>query len=95
MVRKQFYVICYDISDNGSRNNAAELLEGYGQRVNFSVFECMLTVKQLHTIRKGLTRIMDANTDTILFYRVCVDCFSKAEQLGKPAPDDNEQVVTD
>ncbi|HEX7162110.1 MAG TPA: CRISPR-associated endonuclease Cas2 [Trebonia sp.] len=34
------YVICYDIADDGRRDDVATLLSGYGPRVQLSVFEC-------------------------------------------------------
>ncbi|HNE47510.1 MAG TPA: CRISPR-associated endonuclease Cas2 [Chitinophagales bacterium] len=95
MVRKKFYIICYDISDTSGRNAVAELLESYGTRVNFSVFECMITAKQLTTIKKSLTKHIDISTDIILFYNVCVDCFTKAEQIGRSAPQDGDTVISD
>lgn len=33
------YVICYDIADDGRRDDVATLLSGYGPRVQLSVFE--------------------------------------------------------
>ena len=34
------YVISYDISENKIRNKVAKILEGYGKRIQYSVFEC-------------------------------------------------------
>ncbi len=35
-------LISYDIADDGDRARAHKLLEGLGQRVQYSVFECYL-----------------------------------------------------
>ena len=35
-------VVAYDIAYNKRRNKIAKCLEGYGIRVNYSVFECVL-----------------------------------------------------
>ena len=43
MKRKHFYVVTYDISDDKRRSQVVKLLEGNGTRMNYSVFECMLT----------------------------------------------------
>ena len=37
-----FYVISYDISDTKTRNQLAKILEGYGTRIQYSVFECYM-----------------------------------------------------
>jgi len=36
-------LVTYDISDNKRRTKLATFLEGYGRRVQKSVFECFLT----------------------------------------------------
>jgi CRISPR-associated protein Cas2 len=38
-------LVTYDISDNKRRTKLATFLEGYGRRVQKSVFECWLTDK--------------------------------------------------
>lgn len=40
------YLISYDIAVDKRRTKIAKLLEGFGQRVQYSVFECDLTTKQ-------------------------------------------------
>ena len=37
-----FYLVCYDIVSDYRRNKVSQLLEGYGIRVQRSVFECLL-----------------------------------------------------
>lgn len=36
-----FYVVVYDISSDKQRKKVSDLLEGYGLRVQYSVFECV------------------------------------------------------
>ena len=83
MVRKKFTVICYDVSEDKRRNKVAALLEFYGTRRNKSVFECMTTEAQLKKIRAELPKLIDAATDTVLIYRICLDCYVKSETIGK------------
>ncbi|MBC7317262.1 MAG: CRISPR-associated endonuclease Cas2, partial [Chloroflexi bacterium] len=47
---RAFYVISYDIPNDRHRLRIAHLLEGYGERVQYSVFEVWLTEKQLGDI---------------------------------------------
>lgn len=43
MPRDTAYLIVYDVTDNRERDGVAELIEGFGLRVQKSVFECRLT----------------------------------------------------
>lgn len=40
------YVISYDISNDKIRTKIAKELENYGRRVQFSVFECRISLSQ-------------------------------------------------
>jgi CRISPR-associated protein Cas2 len=46
------YVISYDIPDDKRRKKIADLLEGYGQRVQYSVFECQLNREKYNDFRR-------------------------------------------
>ncbi|MEW6376162.1 MAG: CRISPR-associated endonuclease Cas2, partial [Thermodesulfobacteriota bacterium] len=37
-----FYVVSYDIPDDQRRIKIAKILEDFGDRVQYSVFECLL-----------------------------------------------------
>lgn len=86
MVRKKFTIICYDITLDKKRNKVAAILEQYGTRRNKSVFECMVTESQLKKIRAELNKWIEPQTDTVLIYRVCLNCYIQSETLGKQTP---------
>lgn len=73
--RKKLYVVAYDLQDDRSRNKVAKLLERYGVRVNFSVFECLFTEKQLQSLLERMEKLMDKRTDRIIFYPICLNCY--------------------
>ena len=50
--KKDFWVIAYDIADDCRRSRIVKHIEKYGIRVNYSVFECMLTDTQLQQLRE-------------------------------------------
>src|SRR6266511_1773180 len=54
------YVISYDISVDRRRARVAKLLEGFGQRVQYSVFECDLTESQYAVLQRNLRRMLRA-----------------------------------
>ena len=75
--KKLFCVIAYDVSDDKRRYRVVKVLEKYGVRVNYSVFECMLTESQDNKIQVDLKKKINEKEDTIIYYRICVNCFTK------------------
>jgi CRISPR-associated protein Cas2 len=49
-----FYLVCYDVVGDARRVRVANLLKGYGLRVQKSVFECVLSGDQLEYVRGKL-----------------------------------------
>jgi len=78
-----FYVISYDIPDDRRRLKVAHLLEGYGERVQKSVFEAHLDERGYADLRKRLARLMKAEEDNVRFYRLCADCRLTVEAIGR------------
>lgn len=75
--KKIFCIIAYDIEDDRIRNKVAKLLEKQGTRINYSVFECMLTENELVKLQEAIAKKTDRHTDRVVYYRLCVDCFTK------------------
>ncbi len=78
-----FYVISYDIPDDRRRLKIAKLMEGYGERVQKSVFEAHLDERGYADLRKRLARLIDADQDNVRFYKLCAHCRATVETLGK------------
>ena len=79
---EQLWVIAYDSPSNKRRRKLAKLLEGYGERLQWSVFECRLQPHQLRRLRERLMRI--ASPDDSVRLWVVPQRASATEQLGKP-----------
>ena len=75
--RKHFYVVTYDIGDDKRRNKVVKLLEGIGTRMNFSVFECMLTDIQYRNLCNQLTKIIIKREDWVNIYPLCTECYAR------------------
>lgn len=76
-------VISYDISNDKRRRLVAKLMEGHGYRVQYSVFECDLTEKQLRALQKQLRRLVKTKEmDSIRFYPLPADAVEKIEVMG-------------
>jgi CRISPR-associated protein Cas2 len=65
-----FYLVCYDVIHDRRRGRVSRLLEGYGLRVQKSVFECVLTPDQYELLlrRFETKRYLNPDEDQIRFY---------------------------
>jgi CRISPR-associated protein Cas2 len=82
MTAEQLWVVAYDSPSNKRRRKLAKLLEGYGERLQWSVFECRLQPHQLRRLRQGLMGIATGEDSVRLW--VVPQRARAAEQLGKP-----------
>lgn len=65
------YVIAYDVSHRRRLYRVAKALEGWGVRVQESVFECWLTQAELTEIKRTLRRLIHPQQDRIRYYPLC------------------------
>lgn len=70
-------MVCYDIPDDRRRNKVAETLEGYGYRVQKSVFECEVTPDMFDKMKKKLNKRIEAAEDSVRYYQLCQECLKK------------------
>jgi CRISPR-associated protein Cas2 len=81
-----FYVFTYDIPDDKRRTKVASILEDYGHRVQFSVFELWLEAAHERELRRRLMEVLDDSADSVRFYRLCGTCQHKVEIVGMGKP---------
>ena len=65
-MRKTF-LVCYDIRDDYRLARVAKTMRGYGDRIQYSIFECQLSEMDLVRCRLALSRVIDHRKDQILF----------------------------
>ena len=86
-------LITYDVStegDGGKRRlrRVARACRDYGQRVQYSVFECDLEPAQWVTLRARLLKEIDQKQDSLRFYQLGANWKPRVEHVGaKPALD--------
>lgn len=78
------YVVAYDIPCNKRRKKVSDLLEGYGNRVQYSVFECVLPVTKYNHLRQRLKKIVKLQEDSVRFYPLCAHTLGKVEVWSGP-----------
>lgn len=83
--RRNWVVVAYDIPDTKRRTKVMKTLNGFGKRVQFSVFECDIRPADLVLLKEKLRAIMSEEHDDIRFYFACETCMSKVTMLGKAA----------
>ncbi len=89
----QYMVVSYDISDDRKRGKVANLLEDYGRRVQYSVFECRLKDKTLDEM-VGKLKPFGEGGDSIRIYQICGSCLKKVILLGRAeAPEEPKFFV--
>lgn len=77
------YVISYDIADDKRRRLVARIMEGYGYRVQYSVFECDLNKTQLRALKSALRPLVKKlEMDSVRFYALPADALDMLEVLG-------------
>lgn len=63
------YLVSYDIEEDRERLQISKVLEGFGRRVQKSVFECPLTKGRKHELEKRLAGL-ELDTGYVLIYRI-------------------------
>lgn len=79
-----FYVVVYDIPCDKRRKKVSDLLEGYGERVQYSVFECVLTQKKYDELRQRLKQRIKDKEDSVRFYPLSQHTLGQVEVWGEP-----------
>ena len=80
------YVIAYDIPDDKRRTKIHKLLLGFGTWTQFSLFECILSRKEMVLLRSKLAEHLIDAEDSVRFYPLCAQCLTKVETVGGPPP---------
>lgn len=66
---KKLVLIIYDIINNKTRNKMVKLLESYGNRVQKSAFEALLTSAQYNEVIRKICNIINEE-DNVRMYRL-------------------------
>jgi CRISPR-associated protein Cas2 len=86
-------LIVYDVATTSATGQkrlrrVAKACEGYGQRVQYSVFECTLSDLQFEQFRARLNGIINVEEDSLRIYRTMQPRAQHVEVLGRPLTHD-------
>ncbi len=61
------YLVCYDISNDLRRARVLKTMKGFGDHLQYSVFECQLNATGLAQCRHALGKVIHHRDDQVLF----------------------------
>ena len=84
---RKHYLISYDIADPRRLRRVARIMEGFGYRVQFSVFQCPLDDTRFEQLKAAITPVIHSDEDQVLI--VCLgpdteQTFQRFDYLGRP-----------
>ena len=88
-------LVSYDVSTTdpgGPRrlHRVAKLCQNYGQRVQYSVFECIVDPAQWAVFKQGLTDLIKQELDSLRFYYLGSNWRRRVEHVGAKKTLDQE-----
>lgn len=91
-------LVTYDVNvetNEGKRRlrNVAKYCESYGQRVQNSVFECLVDPAQWVVFRQKLLDTIDLSTDSLRFYFLGANWKKRIEHVGAKESYDPEGLL--
>ncbi len=68
-------LVTYDVATESSEGRrrlrrVAKICEAFGQRVQYSVFECMVNAAQLELLKHQLEGVIEPDQDSLRIYRL-------------------------
>jgi len=81
-MKKEFYIITYDIGDDKRLRKVHKFLKDYGKAVQKSVFECWLTEKEFEKVVNWLENFINIEEDRVRIYQLCNSCRKNALWSG-------------
>ncbi|NJO74208.1 MAG: CRISPR-associated endonuclease Cas2 [Leptolyngbyaceae cyanobacterium RM1_406_9] len=81
--QKNYYLISYDIRDPKRWRKAYQLLKGYGETLQYSIFRCRLSQREREKLRWELEKIL-AQEDSLLIAGLCDRCVERIQACNRP-----------
>lgn len=79
-------VVVYDIPDDKRRSKLSNFLEGYGRRIQLSVFECFLNLSEMQQLYDDVKKRVKASEDNVRFYWISQEAVNRVLTIGGESP---------
>ena len=91
-------LVTYDVNTETAAGRkrlrkVAKICVNHGQRVQNSVFECLLDAAQYVTFKAELTALIDPETDSLRFYRLGNQYKTRVEHIGRAPQWPQDEVL--
>ena len=86
------YLVSYDITDTPRRTKVAKILDDFGDRVQYSVFECIIDNELLEKMLSRLIKVANEAEDSIRVYALCGKCERVIRIIGQGEVSKEEKV---
>jgi len=84
--KEVFIMVAYDISSDRRRNKLVKVIKDYGVRVNYSVFECLVSKTEISELKSRVKDVIKPGKDCVLYYELCRNCLVKRDFTGSCQP---------
>jgi len=90
-----FVIVSYDVATDEGKGQrrlrrVAKACKDYGQRVQYSVFECIVDPAQWAKLKERLISEIDPEKDSLRFYYLGSNWHHRVEHIGAKASIDQE-----
>lgn len=90
-----FVIVSYDVATDEGKGQrrlrrVAKACQDYGQRVQYSVFECIVDPAQWTVLKERLISEIDPEKDSLRFYYLGSNWHHRVEHIGAKASIDQE-----
>jgi len=91
---KKWFLVSYDVRNDKRLRKVAKILEGHGERIQYSVFRTHLSERELERLRWELSKVMDP-ADGLLITELCDACVRKIRRRNSESawPDEPEKWI--
>lgn len=76
------WLVIYDIRDDARLRKVAKHMEGYGVRVQKSVFEVEASSKIIDRLRREIHKLLKVDEDYVVYFSICEQDWQKREKYG-------------
>jgi CRISPR-associated protein Cas2 len=90
---RKFFVISYDIVKDKARNKVMKLLKGNGNHTQKSVFECLLSDKQIDVLMDKIKSLIDCEKDSVRIYFIAERDVNDIKIIGQGEVYEEKQLI--
>lgn len=73
---RDWWLVAYDVRDDRRLRRVAKHMEGYGERLQYSLFRCHLSKREVERLRWELSKIL-MPSDSLMVIGLCGTCAAR------------------